>query len=85
MAGSPRGYHMGGAQATQIHRVQVDCYGSDYKTASELGDALIALLEPASGAFQGSFVLRDDDRPEKIDTGEVHCRSLDFQITYVSA
>ena len=85
MAGTQRGYTMAGAQATQIYRVQVDCYGLTYKAASDLGDELIALLEPASGSFQGSFVLLDSDRPDKTDTGEIHCRSLDFQITYVSA
>jgi hypothetical protein len=84
-AGTVRGYTMDGAQATQIYRVQADCYGLTFKAANDLGDELIALLEPASGSFQGSFVLRDDDRPERIETSEIHCRSLDFQITYISA
>jgi hypothetical protein len=51
----------------------------------QLGDALIALLEPASGSFQASFVLSERDNPEMLDTGPVHCRSIDFQITYLSA
>lgn len=82
---TPRAYHMGGAQTTQHHRVQVDCFGATYKAASELGDAVIALLEPESGSFQASFVIGDFDRQEDIETGPVHCRVLDFQITYIPA
>jgi hypothetical protein len=82
---NPRGYTMDGADATQMHRVQADCYGTTFQEASELGDALIALLEPRSGSFQPSFVLSDRDRPETTETGVIHCRSIDFQITYVSA
>lgn len=82
---TPRDYTMEGAQATQFHRVQVDCFGADYKTAHELGDEVIALLEPASGSFQPSFVLSDFDRPEQLDTGPVHCRVLEFRVTYISA
>jgi hypothetical protein len=84
-AGTQRGYTMGGAQDTQIHRIQADCYGLTFAAAHQLGEELIALLEPPAGDFQASFVLRDDDRPEKTDTGEIHCRSMDFQITHVSA
>ena len=81
----PRGYTMAGPQATQMYRVQADCYGADYKQASELGDELIALLEPASGDFLAGFVLSDRDAPERTEAGVIHCRSIDFQITYISA
>jgi hypothetical protein len=80
---TPKDYHMGGAQNTEFHRVQVDCFAATYKAASELGDEVIALLEPGSGDFLGSFVLGDDDRQEDIESGPVHCRILEFRITYV--
>lgn len=82
---TPRDYHMGGAQVTQMHRVQVDCFAATYKAASELGDAVIALIEPASGEFQAGFVLSDFDRPEQLDTGPIFARVLDFQITHIPA
>jgi hypothetical protein len=81
----PRAYTMAGAQTTQHYRVQVDCYGATFKTAKELGDAVIACLEPATGSFQAGFVLSQRDAPEQIETETVYCRSLDFQITYLSA
>jgi hypothetical protein len=84
MVSMPRDYTMAGAQATQMYRVQADCYGSTYKQAKLLGDELTALLEPASGAFQASFVLGQRDNPEQTDSGTVHCRSIDFQITHIS-
>lgn len=82
---TPRDYHMGGAQATQFHQVQADCFGRTYKEAQELGDELIALLEPSAANFAGGFVERDFDRQEDIDTGPAHCRVLEFQITYIPA
>lgn len=82
---TPRDYQMSGAMVTQKHRVQIDCFGSTYKAASELGDAVIALLEPESGSFLASFVQGDFDRQEDLETGPVHCRVLDFQLFYVSA
>ena len=82
---TPRDYHMDGPQTTQFHRVQADCFGRTAKEASELGDELIALLEPASGEFQASFVLGDNDREEELPTGPVHCRVIDFQITHIPA
>lgn len=84
-AGSRRAYHMGGAQAMQQYRVQADCFGLTFKDADELGAALIALLEPASGEFQGGFVLLDSDRPEQTDTGPIFNRSIDFLITHIPA
>lgn len=82
---NPRGYRMDGPQTTQQYRVQADCYGSTFKQASELGDALIALLEPASGEFQAAFVLRDEDRQEKTDSEVLFSRSIDFKITHIPA
>jgi hypothetical protein len=82
---TPKDYHMGGAQTTQFHRVQVDCFGATYKAAGDLGDAVIALLEPAAGEFQASFVVGDNDRQDDTETGPVHCRVLDFQITHIPA
>jgi hypothetical protein len=80
-----RDYTMAGADGTQMYRVQADCHASTYRAAVELGDALIALLEPVSGSFQPSFVLLQRDVAEQLETGAVHNRSIDFQITYVSA
>jgi hypothetical protein len=82
---NPRGYTMDGPQVTQQYRVQADCYGSTYKQAKDLGDELIALLEPASGNFQASFVMRDDDAVEQTDTGPLFSRSIDFKITHIPA
>jgi hypothetical protein len=82
---TPKFYHMGGADDTQQFRVQADCFGETYQDAQELGDEVVALLEPATGSFQGSFVTRDFDRPEVIDTGPVHCRVLEFLVTHISA
>lgn len=79
---TPKEYHMGGAQTTEFHRVQADCFAATYRAAHELGDELIALLEPASGDFLASFVVGDNDRQEDLPSGPVHCRVLDFQITY---
>lgn len=83
--GSVRGYHMGGAQNTQIYRVQADCFGATFKQAHDLGDELIALLEPAAGEFQGSFVLLDITKQEQAPNSIRHCRTLDFQITHIPA
>lgn len=82
---TPRDYHMGGAQVTQHHRVQIDCFALTYKDADDLRAAVIAELEPASGSFQGSFVHRDQDMPERTETGEIHRASLDFKVTYIPA
>jgi hypothetical protein len=82
---TPKAYTMAGPMGTQQFRVQVDCYGSDYKAAHDLGDAVIALLEPGSGSFQDSFVLSDIDLQDDTDTGIVFRRSIDFRVTYVSA
>lgn len=82
---SPRDYTMEGAQATQQYRVQADCYGATFKQAAELAAALIACLEPASGAFLASFVIGRRDVPEVTDGGPIHCRSLDFLVTHISA
>jgi hypothetical protein len=82
---TPRDYHMGGAQKTQQHFVQIDCWASKYADAESLRQAVIAELEPASGSFQGSFVQRDQDMPERTDTVEIHRASLDFKVTYISA
>ena len=82
---SPRDYNMAGAMGTQFYRIQADCYASTYKAAKELGAALIVLLEPAAGSFQGSFVLGQRDSQEQLETATVHNRSIDFQITYISA
>lgn len=76
---------MGGAQATQQYFVQIDCWAATYASAEAVRQAVIAELEPASGAFQGSFVERDEDMPERIETGEIHRASLDFKVTYISA
>lgn len=83
--GSVRGYHMGGAQNTQQYRVQADCFGTTFKQAHDLGEELIALLEPASGEFQGSFVLLDITKQEQTPSGPRHCRTLDFRITHIPA
>jgi hypothetical protein len=82
---TPRDYHMGGAQRTQHYLVQIDCWASSYASADAVRQAVIAELEPASGSFQGSFVQRDHDMPERIETSEIHRASLDFKITYISA
>ena len=85
LVSSPRGYTMAGAQVTQQYRVQVDCWGETYKSADDVRSAVIACLEPASGAFQASFVERDSDFNERTDTGDVHRASLDFKITHIPA
>lgn len=82
---APRDYHMGGAQVTQHHLVQIDCWAATYKTADELRSAVIAELEPASGQFQGSFVIRDHDMPERVETEVIHRASIDFKVTYIPA
>jgi hypothetical protein len=83
--GSVRGYHMGGAQATQQYRVQADCFGDTFKQAHDLGEELIALIEPAAGAFQGSFVQTDFTREDQTPMGPKHCRVLEFRVTHISA
>jgi hypothetical protein len=85
LPGSPRGYHMGGAQATQITRVQIDAWAATPKQAKDIADAVIAELEPRSGSFEPSFVLLDRSTNEKVDDGVVYRRQLDMQITYISA
>jgi hypothetical protein len=82
---TPRDYHMGGAQATQHYRVQVDCWAETYKAAHELREAVIAELEPANSAFLGGFVERTADMPERTDTGVIHRAMIDFKITHISA
>lgn len=82
---TPRDYTMEGAQATQFHIVQADCYAATFKAVQDLGDAVIACLEPASGSFLASFIDRDRDASERTETSEIHNRSLDIKITYVSA
>src|SRR5688572_25616453 len=85
LPGSPRGYHMGGAQNTQIARVQIDYWATTPKQAKDGADAVIAALEPRSGSFEPSFVLMDRSTSEKVDDGVVYRRQLDMQITYISA
>jgi hypothetical protein len=85
LPGSPRGYHMGGAQNTQITRVQIDSWGRTPKEAKDGADFVIAALEPRSGSFEPSFVLLDRSTSEKVDDGVVYRRQLDMQITYISA
>jgi hypothetical protein len=80
-----RAYHMGGAQTTQQYQVQADCFGETYKQAFDVRQAVIACLEPAVGEFQFSFVTRDFDRPEVIDTGPVECAVLEFLVTHIPA
>ena len=82
---TPRDYHMGGAQHTQHYLVQIDCWAASYASAEAVRQAVIAEMEPASGSFQGSFVQRDHDMPERTETGEIHRASLDFKVTYISA
>lgn len=82
---TPKAYHMGGADWTQQYRIQADCFGLTYKAAHDLGDEIVALIEPAAGEFQGSFVTRDFDRPEVIDTGPIECRVLEFLVTHIPA
>jgi hypothetical protein len=85
LPGSPRDYHMGGAQNTQITRVQIDAWGTTPKQVKDIADAVIAELEPRSGSFEPSFVLLDRSTNEKVDDGVVYRRQLDMQITYISA
>lgn len=82
---TPRAYHMGGAQVTQHYMVQIDCWALSYKAADDLRQAVIAELEPASGEFQGSFVLRDQDIPERVENAEIHRASIDFRLTHIPA
>lgn len=82
---TPKAYSMAGPMGTQQYRVQVDCYGGDYKQAHNLGEEVIALLEPSSGSFQDSFVLSDIDGQDDTDTGIIFRRSIDIRVTYVSA
>lgn len=82
---TPRDYTMAGAQTTQFYRVQIDCWAATYKSANDVRDAVIAELEPASGEFLGSFVVRNSDFPEKTDTGEIHRASIDFKVTHIPA
>jgi hypothetical protein len=82
---SPRDYTMEGPQATQQYRVQADCYGATYGAAKELGDAVTAILEPSAGDFLASFVIGQRDVPELTDTGPVHCRTVDYLVTHISA
>lgn len=44
--------HMGGVQATQIDRVQMDVWGGTFASAKAVRDAAVAVLEAAS--VQGS-------------------------------
>lgn len=81
---TPRDYHMGGAQRTQFYRVQIDCWAATYLSADAVRHAVIAELEPASGDFLGSFVIRDQDMPERVENAEIHRASLDFKVTYVT-
>jgi hypothetical protein len=82
---TPRGYHMDGPQATQIHRVQIDCWAESYKAASDLRDAVIAELEPANASFFASFVERSADMPERTDTGVIYRAMLEFKIIPIPA
>ena len=85
LVSSPRGYRMDGAQETQQHRVQIDCWGATYKSSDDVRNAVVACLEAASGAFQASFLIRNSDMPERTETGEMHRASLDFKVTHISA
>jgi hypothetical protein len=82
---TPRDYTMGGADATQHYRVQVDCWAEDYRGAHELRDAVIAELEPASGEFLGGFVTRNFDAPERTDSGIINRAVLEFKLFHISA
>ena len=82
---APRDYHLGGAQTTQHYRVQVDCYAETYKAAKDLEDDVIALLEPASGEFQASFVIGRRDGLENTELEPVQSRQIDFKITHIPA
>ncbi len=85
LVSSPRDYTMDGPQNTQHYRVQADCYATTFKAAKELGDAVTAILEPSAGDFLSSFVIGQRDAPEITDIGPVHCRTIDFRVTHVSA
>jgi hypothetical protein len=82
---TPRDYHMGGAQTTQFYMVQIDAWAEKYKDAHALRQAIITELEQSSGEFLFSFLERDQDMPEVIDTGPINRASMDFKITHIPA
>lgn len=85
MIPTPRDYTMGGADQTQLYRVQVDCWAASYKDAHTLREAVIAEMEPASGSFLGGFVTRNFDAPERTETGIINRAVLEFKLFYIPA
>lgn len=76
-----RPQHMGGVISARQSRVQIDCFATTAKEASELCEAVIAAILPADEpTFQRSFINDVRDLGEGTDGGFVHRRSIDSYI-----
>ena len=65
-------------------RVQIDCYASDYVTAANMREAVLAAVVPeavvSDVTFLRAFVNTVLDRGDQTDTGFVHRQLLDITV-----
>lgn len=78
-----RGYHAQGPDGLVEARVQVDCIGSTYRSALDVGRAVIDRLSGfrrVEAGIHGAFILAERHDFEKADAEAWHRVSIDLQV-----
>jgi hypothetical protein len=90
ITGNPLQESMAGTGRLQTSRWRFSCYGTTYKNAKKLAEALKDALFPLNGVLtagsvqvQGSWLKLEADDAEPIPHGTIYATHVDFEINFL--